>query len=242
MYKLLQKIRNAFAFIDDILIVTKGTLKQYMEKVEELTQNKVRKVQNSADKNWVVGIQIIDRRGEASRRENSGHHRSIGTNLAKRTAITDGALNRMNPFIPNLANLWAPLRPLLSKKIESKWEEERKTAFQTIKKEILKITEIKHFKRNQPVRIICDASREGLGAVLQQKTEEGWRTTHFASRFLTIFEQKYSIKELKLLAVVWAMENFRNYVYGIQFVKPSDHRALGAFLKGNREIEHTQAD
>ena len=31
--------------------------------------------------------------------------------------------------------------------------------------------------------------------------------------FFTEFEKKYSINELELLAVVWAIENFRNFVY-----------------------------
>ena len=53
------------------------------------------------------------------------------------------------------------------------------------------------------------------------------------SRFLTTFEHKYSITELELLAVVWAFEGFRNFVYGIQFEVISDHKALTAILKGN---------
>ena len=123
----------------------------------------------------------------------------------------------MNRFIPNLAKLCAPLRPLLSKTNEWKWTEEHEKTFQSKKKEFQKIPEIKLFKKNQPLRMVCDASRDGLGAVLQQQTEQGWRATHFASRFLTSFKQKYSINELELLAVVWAIENFRNCVYGTQF-------------------------
>ena len=125
-----------------------------------------------------------------------------------------GALSQRKRFIPNLAKLCAPLRPLLTKTNQWKWTEEHEKTFQTIKNENQKITEIKHFKRNQPLRIMCDASRDGLGAVLQQQTEQGWRATHFASSFLTSFEQKYSINELELLAVVSATENFRNFLYG----------------------------
>ena len=47
-----------------------------------------------------------------------------------------------------------------------------------------------HFKRSSPIRIICDASKSGLGAVLQQQDELGWRPIHFASRFLTALEEK----------------------------------------------------
>ena len=77
-----------------------------------------------------------------------------------------GAINQMNRFIPNLAKSCASLRPPLSKGTEWRWKSEHEIAFQEIKKEIhwQKITEIKHFKKNQSVRKICDASREDLKA------------------------------------------------------------------------------
>ena len=103
-----------------------------------------------------------------------------------------------------------------------------------MKIEIQNVTEIKHFQRDLPLRIICDASKDGLGAVLQQQSELGWQPICFASRFLAEFEQKYSINELELLAVIWAVENFRNYVYGTEFEIVSDHRALLSVLKNNR--------
>ena len=34
------------------------------------------------------------------------------------------------------------------------------------------MVELKHVERNQPLRIVCDASKKGLDAVLQQK----WKT------------------------------------------------------------------
>ena len=58
-----------------------------------------------------------------------------------------GALIHMHRSILNLAKRCAPLRPLLSKKTEGKLEEEHKNAYQTRKKEIQKVTEIKHFKK-----------------------------------------------------------------------------------------------
>ena len=79
--------------------------------------------------------------------------------------------------------------------------------------------------------IVCNANREGLCAVMQQKT--GWRAVCFASRVLTTFEQKYSLNELELLVVVWVVEKFRNYVCGTEF-EVLDHKALTTILKGNR--------
>ena len=44
---------------------------------------------------------------------------------------------------------------------------------------------------------------------------------------------KYSTNELELLAIVWAVEHFRNYIYGTKFEVFSDHKALETALKSN---------
>ena len=145
-----------------------------------------------------------------------------------------GAINQMNRFIPGLAHLCAPLRPLLCKDNEQNWDKEQGEAFKQIKDAIKKKTEIKHPQREVPTRIICYASKEGLGAVLQQKQNTEGETTHYASRFLTEFETNYSINELDLLAVVWAKGIFRNFVYGTEFGVISDRKELASIIKGNR--------
>ena len=81
-----------------------------------------------------------------------------------------------------MANICAPLRPLLKHDKEWKWEDEHEKTFEKIKEAIKQLTELKHFKRDLPVRINCDASKAGLGAMLQQK-QEGWETTHYVCRF-----------------------------------------------------------
>ena len=47
-------------------------------------------------------------------------------------------------------------------------------------------------------------------------------------------ETKYSINELELLAVVWSVEHFINYVYGVPFGIVSDHKALQSVMKSNK--------
>ena len=145
-----------------------------------------------------------------------------------------GEVNQMNKFVPDLALKCAPFRPLLKQDGEWKWEETHEKAFQCVNQSIREITELAHFNRNLPLRILCDASKDGLGTVLQQFENEQWLPISFASRFLTNFESKYSINELELLAVVWSIEYFRNYVYGTKFEVISDHKALMNVLKNNR--------
>ena len=45
---------------------------------------------------------------------------------------------------------------------------------------------------------------------------------------------KYSISELELLAVVWSIEHFKKYVYGVAFGNVSDHKALQSVLRSNK--------
>ena len=63
--------------------------------------------------------------------------------------------------------------------------------------------ELRHFDIHRDTRIVCDASHNGLGAVLEQLNSDGWRPISFASRYLSGAEKKYSTNELEMLAVVW---------------------------------------
>ena len=141
----------------------------------------------------------------------------------------------MNRFIPNLAQLCFPFRPLL--KDANSWDrrEEHDKAFSNFKYSIRNVAEITHFKRGAASRIICDSSRTGLGAVLQQReNNDEWKPSHFASRCLTALESKNSTNESERLAVVWSAEQLRNYVYGTQFPVISDPKALSSVREGNR--------
>ena len=94
--------------------------------------------------------------------------------------------------------------------------------------------QLSHFNRLNKLRILCDASHEGLGALLMQKNEKNeWELLSCASRCLSDYETRYSTNELELLAIVWAVEHFRNYVYGVKFEVISDHKALETAIKSN---------
>ena len=118
-----------------------------------------------------------------------------------------GSIHHLKKFIPNLAELSELLRPLLKKENTAtsnklKWDEKHTTTFSNIKKQISKIIENKHFDVDKETRFKCDASKLGLGATWEQKSNLIWQTIAFASRFLN--PVKHSTNELELLAVVWS--------------------------------------
>ena len=80
---------------------------------------------------------------------------------------------------------------------------EREQAFFKITEVFKRVIELKHFTKENPVRNIWDASKKGLGTVLQQQqnNKEGIPAA-FESRFSTDFESKYSINDLEFLVVV----------------------------------------
>ena len=137
-----------------------------------------------------------------------------------------GSINQYIKFVPTLASLGSPLRPLLNKKSIFLWNDDHTKAFEKIKQEIVNLTENTHFDVKRNTRVKTDASNNGLGASLKQLHGNDWKTISFASRFLNPHESKYSTNKLELLRVVWAVEHYKNYFYGSEFETITDHKAL----------------
>ena len=80
---------------------------------------------------------------------------------------------------------------------------------------------------SKPFVLYTDACDDGLGAVLCQLDDNvKCRPVAFYSRKLKASEKKYAIGEKELMAIVFAMEHYKIYLYGKEFVVRSDHRPL----------------
>ena len=53
-----------------------------------------------------------------------------------------------------------------------KWSSDHEKAFERVNNLVKKMVEVTLFEKNCTLRIICDASKQGLGAVLQQNEKK----------------------------------------------------------------------
>lgn len=74
--------------------------------------------------------------------------------------------------------------------------------------------------------VIADASPVGLGAVLIQTNSNGPRVIAYGNKSLTDCEKRYCQTEKEALALVWAVEHFKIYLFGKEFELVSDHKPL----------------
>ena len=152
-----------------------------------------------------------------------------------------GLANQLSASTATLANLLAPMRPLLSTKNEFTWSPDLEQAFSKAKQALTAAPIVSFFDPDKPTRLCTDASRQGLGFVLQQKKDDNWTLTQAGSRFLSDTESRYAVIELELLAVTWAIAKCKLFLAGLpHFTLLTDHHPLIPILNNHRldEIEN----
>lgn len=152
-----------------------------------------------------------------------------------------GLANQLSTSTNTLATLLTPLRPLLSVKNEFLWSAQHQEAFSSIKTSLTATPLLSFFNITKITRLSTDASRQGLGFILQQKTGDEWTLIQAGSRFLSDAETRYAVIELEMLAVCWAIMKCRVFLAGLQhFEVATDHNPLIPILNTRRldEVEN----
>ncbi|UYV84587.1 hypothetical protein LAZ67_X002728, partial [Cordylochernes scorpioides] len=129
-------------------------------------------------------------------------------------------------FIPNYAHVAQPLNDLLKKDSAFNWNQEEQNAFEALKSALISEPALGHFDYSSPTEIHTDASNYGIGAVLVQIQKGKERAIAYASRTLNKAEKNYSTTERECLAIIWAINKFRPYVFGQPFTIVTDHHSL----------------
>ena len=130
-------------------------------------------------------------------------------------------------FIKDFAKIAQPLTQLTRKDVKFNWSDDCEKAFVRLK-EALTGTEIMGYPLNEgdTFYLDVDASGAGIGGVLSQSQTGRERVLAYASRSLNKAERNYCVTERELLAVVYFVQYFRQYLLGRKFIVRSDHQAL----------------
>ena len=130
-----------------------------------------------------------------------------------------GMVNQLGKFsLPSLS--------LFANYLANKQCGPQEVAFQAVKDELTKPPVLALYDPKALTKVSADASSYGLGAVLLQKLQEGWRPVAFASRSMSEVEQRYAQIEKEALACTWATEKFADYLIGMNFTVETDHKPL----------------
>ncbi|GJT10054.1 putative reverse transcriptase domain-containing protein [Tanacetum coccineum] len=99
-------------------------------------------------------------------------------------------------------------------------------AFQLLKQKLCSAPILALPEGSENFVVYYDASHKRLGAVLMQRE----KVIAYASRQLKVHEKNYTIHDLELGAVVFALKMWRHYLYGTKCIVFADHMSLQHIL------------
>jgi len=134
-----------------------------------------------------------------------------------------GLANFYCRFIPQFADVAAPLTALTGSRTPLKWKQAQQSAFTALQQALISPRVLDYPQPDDHFILTTDASDVGLGAVLS--TEQG-SVVEFASQTLTAAEQRYMTTEKECLAILWAIRKFHHYLIGAHFTLETDHKPL----------------
>ena len=239
-------LNNTYCFLDDIMIVSRGSKEDHLKLVYKCLKNldddnlriilpKCHFVKTEIE--WLghkftqSGIAPLESKTAAIL------NLSAPKNLKQLRSFL-GSVHYLGKFIPILSQLYHPLRPVLKRIQNSSAMTNLKLTSNQLKNKVANATENTHYNPHLETRTKCGASGARLGAALEQRSPTGWHRVAFAFCFLSSNEERYSINELELLGVVWSVEYFKNYLFGNSFRIITDHRALLSIMTEHQFTNH----
>ncbi|GKB97856.1 putative reverse transcriptase domain-containing protein, partial [Tanacetum coccineum] len=153
------------------------------------------------------------------------------TNWASPTTPTEvrqflGLVGYYRRLIKDFSKIAKSLNELTQKNKKYIWDEDQESAFQLLKQKLCEAPILALPEGNDDFVVYCDASHQGLGAVLMQRE----KVIAYASRQLKPNEENYTTHDLELGVVVFALKIWRHYLYGTKCTMFTDHKSLQHIL------------
>ena len=220
MDSILQGVKGAACYIDDIIVTGKST-EQHLKNLEEVLECLFRHgvhVNKSKCRFLQSSVTFLGHRIDAD---------GIHPTEEKLRAIVEapapkyvqqlrsflGLINYYGKFIPSAATILAPLNQLLRKDANWKWTKECQKSFDLTKETLVSSEVLTHYDPSLPVRMAGDASAYGIGAVIAHVFPDGSeRPIAFASRTLSSSERNYAQVEKEALSLIFGVKRFHMYL------------------------------
>lgn len=252
MEEMLYDIDGVIVYIDDIVVFGKSreehntrlelVLKRLKTNNANLNKEKCRWAVSQVE---ILGF-LVDGEGiqpAPSKVEALFNFREPTTKEEVRSFL--GLVQFVGHFISSLATRSEPLRMMVRDEVKI-FGKKQLEAFNDLRCELTKtVRKLGYFDPNDETQLYTDASPVGLGAVLIQKSGNQPRIISFASKSLTETERKYPQTQREALGVVWGIERFYFYLFGLEFVLFTDHKTLeyifhGKHQKGKRAVTRAE--
>lgn len=141
-----------------------------------------------------------------------------------------GLANYMRDHIPQFAHITKHFRPLMKGKmnqnIETLWTPQLKQKWEELKDAIACSATLAYPVDGEPFHIMNDASDYGIGGCLFQVIDGVRRDILYFSKGLNSAQQRYGTNTKELLALVYSLEHFSDYIKGGDITLWTDHKAL----------------
>ena len=232
MGSLMEDLEYVRCYIDDLLVITKGSFLDHLKKLDEVLKRleaaglKVNITKSSFAESeleylgyWITreGVQPLAKKIEAIQK-------IARPKTKKELRRFIGMINYYRDMWPRRSETLGPLTKLCSqsKNVKFKWTEEHDRAFNNMKRLLSKHSLLVYPDFNKPFEIHTDASKNQLGAVISQNG----KPIAFYSRKLSNAQTRYTTTERELLAIVETLKEFRNILLGQEITVWTDHKNL----------------
>ena len=138
-----------------------------------------------------------------------------------------GALGYYREYVPRYAEMEKPLTDLTRHCVPCKlgklWTEECQTALGSLCQQLTSHRVLRVPSEGQPFILHTDSSRKAVGASLGQLDGDG---VAFASQKLTPAQHIWSTVKREAYAVIWALNKYRDMIFGSKITVYCDHNPL----------------
>ncbi|GJR97603.1 putative reverse transcriptase domain-containing protein [Tanacetum coccineum] len=203
-------------FIDDILIYSRNEEEHanHLRMILELLKKEKLYAKFSKCDFWIRIVQFLGHLIDSQGLHVDPAKIEAVKNWASPTTPTEvrqflGLAGYYRRFIKDFSKIAKSLTELTQKNKKYIWGEDQESAFQLLKQKLCEAPILALPEGNDNFVVYCDASHQGLGAVLMQRE----KVIAYASQQLKPNEENYTTHDLELGAVVFALKIWRHHLY-----------------------------